>query len=116
MKVLVVDDSMTARKITIRALKQIDDSLEFTEAKDAASGLAAFEADEFDLAMIDFNMPGEDGMWLCERIQGANRGVKTVLCTANTQQALQARADKLSVPVVHKPLSAEKVSAFVAGG
>ena len=60
-KVLVVDDSMTMRKINSKILREIG----VTDISEARNGLQAFEMaekDTYDLILLDINMPIMDGI------------------------------------------------------
>lgn len=63
MKVLVVDNSSTMRRIIINALKQFIKDLEIVEAEDGNIGLQKLEEHNnvFDLILTDWNMPNCDG-------------------------------------------------------
>jgi two-component system, OmpR family, response regulator len=65
--ILLVDDDGHIREIVHFALKQAGHRV--TEAKDGALGWKAFEAHEFDLAILDVVMPEEDGLELCRKIR-----------------------------------------------
>jgi len=61
MKVLLVDDSASMRKIITRALKNCGFS-SVVQADDGCQALAYAEAERFDLMLIDFNMPRPNGL------------------------------------------------------
>ena len=62
MKVLVVDDSMTMRKIVMQMLKQIG----YTTVSEAANGQEALERlqseGDYELVLTDWNMPVMSGL------------------------------------------------------
>jgi len=65
--ILLVDDDGHIREIVHYALAQAGHRV--TEAKDGALGWKAFQADEFDLAILDIVMPEQDGLALCTSIR-----------------------------------------------
>jgi two-component system chemotaxis response regulator CheY len=69
-RVLVVDDSLMARKHISRVLNNMG-IVQITTANDGLEGVAAFtQANEaFDLIVTDFNMPNMDGGQLVEHIR-----------------------------------------------
>ena len=69
-RVLVVDDSLMARKHIIRVLNNMGIT-QITEAKDGKQGIAIFSQSEeaFDLIVTDYNMPEMDGRELIEYIR-----------------------------------------------
>jgi two-component system chemotaxis response regulator CheY len=66
MKILVIDDSSTMRRILRNTLERIGYS-DFVEAGDGAEGLAAIEG--VDLIITDWNMPNMDGLTMVKTIR-----------------------------------------------
>jgi len=67
MKILIVDDSSTMRRIIKNTLQRIGYS-DFVEAGDGAEGLAALEQG-IDLVITDWNMPNMDGLTMVKTIR-----------------------------------------------
>ncbi len=69
-RVLVVDDSLMARKHIVRVLNNMGIT-QITEAKDGKQGIEIFSQtdDAFDLIVTDYNMPEMDGRELIEYIR-----------------------------------------------
>jgi signal transduction histidine kinase len=61
-KLLVVDDDEGDRKQIGRAMRQSGIGAECTEATSVEEGLSACERTDFDCAIIDYRLPGEDGL------------------------------------------------------
>ncbi|WP_034291925.1 response regulator [Herbaspirillum sp. RV1423] len=59
LQILIVDDSATSRAVIEKQLKKLGCNV--VAAKDGASGLAAMEKDEFDLVLLDCQMPDMSG-------------------------------------------------------
>ena len=68
LRVLVVDDSVLARKYIKRVLENMGIS-RIVEAADGNQGVAVFSEQEFDLVITDYNMPEMDGKQLIECIR-----------------------------------------------
>ncbi|GIV61232.1 MAG: response regulator [Rhodothermaceae bacterium] len=68
MKFLVVDDSLTMRRIVCNALKEIGYS-DYVEAADGAQALEKLQADSFDFVITDWNMPNMNGLELTKAIR-----------------------------------------------
>lgn len=62
MKLLVVDDDEGDRKQIGRVIRQSGIPVESTETTSLKDGLAACERGDFDCAIIDYRLPGEDGL------------------------------------------------------
>jgi DNA-binding response OmpR family regulator len=98
MKVLVVDDSATLRKIAIKAVKDSGFAVEFAEAGDGLEALEELEKHEFALVLSDLNMPRLDGIGLVRRVRASGSRVAIVMLApegglARLQEALDAGAD-----------------------
>ena len=66
-KVLVVDDSKLARMVMASAFRRIRPEWTLVETANAEEALAAVAT--VDIALIDFNMPGTDGLELVAKIR-----------------------------------------------
>ncbi|WMS88446.1 diguanylate cyclase domain-containing protein [Pleionea litopenaei] len=70
-KALLVDDSKSVRTIYGRKLKQM--GLDVTLAEDADDAWEKLQQQHFDMAIIDYFMPGDNGAMLCQRIADSGR-------------------------------------------
>ncbi|MFD4633627.1 two-component system response regulator CseB [Streptomyces sp. NPDC058284] len=84
--VLFVEDDDVIREATQLALER--DGFEVTAMPDGLAGLAAFRADQPDIALLDVMVPGLDGVSLCRRIRDEST-VPVIM--------LSARADSIDV-------------------
>ena len=60
--VLIIDDDAGDRKQIVRVLKRAEQSCECVEAANVDAALGACEQRIFDLAVIDYQLPGHDGL------------------------------------------------------
>lgn len=67
MKILVVDDEVAVQSLLDRALQAL--GYQVTVCRDAASALEAASRDNFPLILLDWLMPGTDGLTLCRQIR-----------------------------------------------
>jgi len=85
-RILVVDDQPLLRKSTIAMLDGL--GCVYREAKDGAQALAMLQHGEFDLVILDLNMPVLDGYATAEQIrQGASPEHKNVAIVAYTSES-----------------------------
>ena len=96
MKVLLVDDSSTMRKIIRRALTEVWPETEVVEAEDGAvAGDVLAPAEHgVGLILLDFNLPGENGLAVLERLKGDERlrEIPVVMVTVESEKASVIRA------------------------
>ena len=69
MKILVVDDFPTMRRIVRNLLKELGFS-NVDEAEDGAAGLARLRGGGFEFVISDWNMPNLDGLEMLKQIRG----------------------------------------------
>ena len=112
MKVLVVDDFATMRRILKNILKQIG-LTNISEADDGKTALKALKGEKFDLILCDWNMPQMSGLELLTemRSDGELRDLPFVMVTAEAQKDNILEAVKAGVSsYIVKPFTAETVS------
>jgi CheY-like chemotaxis protein len=114
-KVLVVDDSKLARMVMASAFRRIRPEWTLVETASADEALAAVSADKIDIALIDFNMPGTDGLELAARIRQSHPGMPVAVVSANIQDEIIGRARALNAGFIPKPLTDEALAAFLSG-
>lgn len=106
--VLVVDDDADTR----RTLAQLCESLghRALTADSSAAALATLAAEErVDVVLVDWVMPGADGVALIEAIRRSRRRVPVVLITGAPQPP------DAGVPVLRKPISREQLTRTIEG-
>lgn len=112
LKILIVDDFSTMRKILTNILKKLG----FTNVSEAVNGKTALEKlqnGKFDLVFCDWNMPGMLGIDLLKIIRSDNelKDLPFVMVTAEAMKDNIIQAVKAGVTsYIEKPFSAETVS------
>jgi len=112
MKVLLVDDFATMRRILRNILKQIG----ITNTSEAVSGktaLKALQKENFDLILCDWNMPGMSGLELLNIVRSDDelKSIPFVMVTAEAQKGNIVEAIKAGVTnYIEKPFTAETIS------
>jgi CheY-like chemotaxis protein len=114
-KALIVDDSKLARMVMASAFRRIRPDWALVETVNADEALAAISADSVDIALIDFNMPGVDGLELVASIRKTHPVMPVAVVSANVQNEIIARARELNAGFISKPLTDEALAAFLSG-
>jgi DNA-binding response OmpR family regulator len=78
-RVLLIDDDKRLHELLTAYLEQ--NGFTVTGAPDGQRGLAALEAEPFDIVLLDIMMPGIDGLEVCRRIRAKSR-VPILMLTA----------------------------------
>jgi len=115
LNILIVDDSRAARMMLAHWLKAVRSDCEIIEAagSEEAERLAA-GLPENTLVLLDYNMPGENGIELAKRLLPRFPARRMVLVTANIQEAVRKRAEELGLGYMAKPLNPAKVKEILA--
>ncbi|MFT5052563.1 MAG: two-component system chemotaxis response regulator CheY [Chlamydiales bacterium] len=109
--VLIVDDSTVARMMISRCVSEFLEGCEITTAESGEAALEAVAAaqENFDLAILDFNMPGIDGLELAQQLHFLQPDARLILATANNQKSLADRAHSMGVGFIVKPPTQDKL-------
>jgi two-component system, chemotaxis family, chemotaxis protein CheY len=111
-KILVVDDFATMRKVVRNLLKQVgyDD---IVEAEDGVMALKALKSQKIDVVVSDWNMPNMSGLELLKAVRADAELAKTpfLMVTAEALQDNVVAAVKAGVNnYIVKPFTAEVLS------
>lgn len=112
-KVLVVDDSKLARMAIAKALTALRPEWTRVEAASADEALALSREGFFDMALLDFNMPGRDGLDLAAELRALRPAMPLAIITANLQDEIVARAEAVRATFLPKPLNEEALRGFL---
>ena len=109
MKILVVDDFSTMRRIVKNILKQLGYE-NIDEAEDGAQAYSKLQNGNYDFVVSDWNMPNMDGLELLKKIRSDERlkAMPVLMVTAEAEKdkvvtAIQAGVNNYVV----KPFTAE---------
>ncbi|HWF01015.1 MAG TPA: response regulator [Caulobacteraceae bacterium] len=114
LKLLIVDDSKLARMAVGRTLNNIRPDWERVEAANADEALALIIQGGFKIVLMDFNMPGRDGLALASELRELDPDMPLALISANLQTEIVDRASAIGAHFLPKPLTQEAMNAFVA--
>ncbi len=112
MDILLVEDEPQLANLVLRALTRAGHAVEL--AGDGPTGLAKVISTRFDLAVLDVNLPGFDGLELLARIRAAGLSTRVLMLTARSEvhhrvAGLNAGADDY----LTKPFAMEELLARV---
>jgi CheY-like chemotaxis protein len=113
-KVLVVDDSKLARMSIARLLGTLRPDWIRIEAANAEEALARQNQEAIDLALVDFNMPGPDGLSVAADLHACNPAMPMAIVSANNQDEIVARAHALGAAFLSKPLTQQALAEFLS--
>ena len=118
MKILVVDDSSTMRRIITNSLEQIGQT-NVVDAADGAEGLAQLKGnDDIGLVLTDWNMPNMDGLTFLGKIREQNKDLPVVMITTEAEKqnvvtAIKAGANNYIIKPFTPEVLTEKLGPFL---
>lgn len=112
---LIVDDSKLARLVVTKLLRQLKPDWEIAEAANADAAMVLVGERQVDVALLDFNMPGKDGLELAADLRAAKPGMPIAVVSANIQDEIIARARSVDATFLPKPLTEEGLAGFLSG-
>lgn len=113
-RVLIVDDSATARKLMSRILRRSQFATEISEAGSGAEALRLARDTGFDVIFCDFNMPEIDGVQTAALLLNHNPAAQIVLVSTEQQGAMVRSAQHAGAfAFLKKPFEAHDVDAVL---
>ena len=112
--ILIVDDSRVSRMMISAIIHNLHPDWQIEEAASADEALIKLDGLDPAQAIIDYNMPGMDGISLSEQIQKRSLSTRITLLTANVQDTLREKAAALGVGFIGKPITEDKIKSIIA--
>lgn len=96
-KILLVEDHRVLREALIALLEESDEVLVSNTAASAEEALLLIQ-EEIDLAVLDISLPGQDGIWLAQKIKEVRPELRLLMLTMHDEaefvvKALEAGVD-----------------------
>ena len=80
MKILVVDDEQSIRE-TLKLFLQEKGFKLFLTVEDGEKGLQVAEREQPDIVILDFRLPGLDGLEVLQRLKHHNKDISVIMIT-----------------------------------
>lgn len=114
LRVLVVDDNQSAREILANMLRSFEMRVDFAETGEAALGvLERALSDPYQVMIIDWRMPGLDGIATTARVQVSElitKQPKVIMATAYGREDLTLAASDIDLAgILTKPVTASSL-------
>ena len=112
-KILIVDDSGLARRLTRQFLEELGHSVE--EASDGAQALERYALHQHDIVVLDMVMHGMYGLDVLIKLRELNPGLPVVVVTADIQKSTRDQVKEAGAAgIINKPLKREDLAAAIA--
>jgi two-component system chemotaxis response regulator CheY len=112
MKILLVDDSVTARSMEKRILAGLG-LVDIVEAADGAAAVKLASAEKFNLILMDWDMPILSGIEALKQLKAnpATKSIPVIMVTAESEKSHIMEAVKLgAADYIIKPYNAETIN------
>lgn len=110
---LLIDDDQWVRD-SMRLLFEVE-GCRLCALATAEEALQACEIQTFDMILVDYDLPGIDGLEFIRRVNQKNPRARKVLVTAYSSEALFAQARALGVEgFISKPFTSESIEACLS--
>lgn len=112
--VLIVDDSKLARMSVAKVLSALHPDWKRIEAANAAEALERTRELFPEVVLVDFNMPGKDGVTLAAELRALNRRISVAVVSANRQTEVIKRTEAAGATFLAKPVTESALADFLA--
>lgn len=121
MKILIADDHSVVRQGVSLMLKDTFDHIEIEHAESFYETLNMIKDDEFDLLLLDINLPGGDNVSMIADVRGLQKDLKVLMFSAYEEDQyalryLQAGAQGFLNKLSSEEKIIEAVNAVLKGG
>ena len=114
-RIAVIDDEPSVLE-SFKMILKIKD-YDVTTFPDGPTALAQLEKDKFDLAFIDYKLPGMDGLEVLKKIKEKDQNVEVIIVTAYATESSHANAITLgALEYLRKPFLMEEIYELVERG
>ena len=111
-QLLVTDDDHALRHVVCEALSTR--GFHVHQACDGDEAIAVVERSTVHFCLVDFHMPGRNGLEVIEQIHSRNEGVPCVLMSGQLNETIRTKAERLHpYRILDKPLKLTQVRALV---
>jgi CheY-like chemotaxis protein len=112
--IMIVDDSKLARIVVGRAIAALQPDWERLEASNADQAMQQIASRRVDVALLDYNMPGKNGLELAKELRALHPRMPIAVITANVQDEIVAAARAVDAGFVTKPVTPDGLRPFLS--
>ena len=113
-KVLIVDDSKLARMAVAKTLSALHPEWPRVEAANADEALARIKEDAPDFVLLDFNMPGKNGLDFAVELRQLSPSISVAVISANHQLEVIKRTHEAGATFLAKPLTEKALNDYLS--
>ena len=114
LSLLIVDDSKVARMSATGIVRRLRPDWSLVEAANSDAALAVLRAQPIDVALVDVNMPGVNGLDLAREMRALRPAMPVAIVSANIQDEVAKAAREMDAAFLPKPLTEEAIAPFLS--
>lgn len=111
--ILIVDDSLVSRMLVTAIVKEAQPDWNILEARNADEAIKLADNKIIHHFIIDYNMPGMNGLELAKIFIKDHESSRITLLTANIQNSIRDKAAKIGINFKDKPITDEKIRTII---
>lgn len=111
--VLIVDDSKLARMSVAKVLSTLHPDWKRIEAANATEALVQTRERSPEVVLVDFNMPGKDGVTLAAELRALDPRISVAVISANRQVEVIRRTEAAGAAFLPKPVTESALAEFL---
>lgn len=111
MRALIIDDEPLSRAALASVLEGRPDIEQYDSAGDAVEALDKISAANYNVLLVDINMPETSGLELLDRVKWRETPIPSIIFVTAYQEHALAAFSKHAVDYVLKPFSKERIDA-----
>jgi two-component system response regulator (stage 0 sporulation protein F) len=114
-KILIADDEKALLNVITSYLKRrFEDKVDILETHDGSTAITIFEQRNVDLLIIDYKMPGLNGLQVMERISNTGKTVPVIFMAAFGDDNVQKKLNQMGVVrYLEKPFSMDELGNII---
>jgi DNA-binding NarL/FixJ family response regulator len=112
--VLIVDDSKLARMSVAKVLSTLCPDWKRIEAANAVEALQQTRELAPEIVLVDFNMPGKDGVTLAAELRALDPRIRVAVISANRQVEVIKRTQAAGATFLPKPVTESALADFLS--
>ena len=109
MKILAVDDEKLMLNRLVRSINEAKPEAEVHEFRSGKEALEFAEGNEIDVAFLDINMRGMDGLTLAKELNNLYPEINIIFCTGYDEYVSEAFREIRCNGYISKPVDAEQI-------
>jgi YesN/AraC family two-component response regulator len=112
--ILIIDDSRVSRMMIKSIIVDNHEHWNILEAANADEAVSVSEQNDIQLMIIDYNMPGRNGLEVAVDLIKLHPKAHKFMLSANIQDSIKEKAELLTLKFVSKPITEDSIKSIIS--